>query len=79
MPEGQADSGLDAVEDPSVGGASALHPMASAQPDLMASVNGGGGGRGQEMLPKTLPVQLRWDLGGQKPQGTVSPGRAGRR
>lgn len=47
-------------------------------PDLMASVNGAGVVGGQEMLPKTLPVQLRrWDLGGQKPQGTVSPGRAG--
>lgn len=36
----------------------------------MASVNGAGVVGGQEMLPKTLPVQLRrWDLGGQKPQG----------
>lgn len=43
----------------------------------MARMNGAGVVGGPEMLPKTLPIQLgRWDLGGQKPQGTVSPGGA---
>lgn len=39
-------------------------------PDLMASVNGAGVVGGQEMLPKTVPVQLgRWDLGARSPRG----------